>query len=126
MRETLLQILKKVDEGKRARIALDLPRRRIADNHCPRNTEQDEFDKSTSTLRYGCSVNRKIGTKVDVSWFPISILLGLMEHLSSQPLTALSMFKKASHQAIASLWSRLFNPKLQEKYYHYVCKEQSP
>jgi hypothetical protein len=125
-RETLLQILKKVDEGKRARVALDLLRRRITDNYRPRNTEQEEFDKLTSTLRYGYSVNRKIDTKVDLSWVPISVFLGLIEHLSSQPLTALSMSRKASHQAFASLWSRPLNPKLQERYYCYLCKEHSP
>jgi len=92
-RETLQLILKKVDEGKRARVALDLLRRRIADKHRPRNNDQQEFDKLTSTLRYGNSVDAKI----DLSWVLISVFLRLVEYLSAQPLAELSMSRQASY-----------------------------
>jgi hypothetical protein len=50
-RNNLLQIIRKVDEGKRARAAVDLLRQRIDDNHRPRNTEEEEFHRLTSSLR---------------------------------------------------------------------------
>jgi hypothetical protein len=125
-RKTLLLILKKVDEGKRARVAVDLLRQRIVDNFRPRNTEEEEFHKLTSSLRYGYLLGSKADAKIDLSWVPIPVFLGLVEHLSSQPLTALSMSRKATYLAFASLWSRPLNRKVQERYYHYLCKEHPP
>ncbi|TAQ89347.1 hypothetical protein B7494_g2347 [Chlorociboria aeruginascens] len=117
-----------LNEGARARAAADLLRQRIGDNGSLMITE--EWYKLTSTLRYGRSVSNSVDNeadaKMDLSWVPLPVFLGLVEYLSPQLLTELSMSRKATHQAFASLWSRPLNGRLQEEYYRRLCKEHPP